>query len=186
LNLTKEQCVLLRQFVAVYTDGCASEFRLIRTMGGATLIYPNHDSITTEADDSDFDQLAIQELIHIRREGNHNMLVGKPTQRGIKIVESGNLDKAVSATMARAINSERGRVFIGHGASPVWKDLRHFLETRLQLLTDEFNREPAAGLTTKEVLERMLEEAGFAFLIMTGEDSTPDGSIRARETSCMK
>ena len=113
MNLTKEQRNLLQQLVAVYNDGCASEFRLIRTMGGATLIYSNHESISTDADDSDFDQLANEDLIHIRREGNYNMLVGKPTQLGIEIVGSGNLDKAVSTTMTRAINSERGRVFIG-------------------------------------------------------------------------
>jgi predicted nucleotide-binding protein len=180
LNLTIEQRKLLQQLVAVYNDGCASEFILTRTMAGATLIYPGHDSITTDASDSDFDQLAHERLIHTRR-NDHNMVVGKPTQLGIEIVASGNLDRAVSTTMARTINSERGRVSIGHGGSPVWKDLRDFLERRLGLLTDEFNREPTAGLTTKEVLERMLADASFAFLLMTGEDSTPDGKVRARE-----
>jgi predicted nucleotide-binding protein len=73
------------------------------------------------------------------------------------------------------------RLFIGHGRSSVWKDLRDFLTDRLNLPCDEFNRESTAGRSTKERLVEMLEAANFAFLVMTGEDEQGDGSARARE-----
>ena len=73
------------------------------------------------------------------------------------------------------------RVFIGHGRSMVWLELKDFMENRLHLPTDEFNRVPVAGVSNKERLSEMLDEASIAFLIMTGEDEQPDGKNRARE-----
>lgn len=73
-----------------------------------------------------------------------------------------------------------GTIFIGHGASPVWRDLKDFLHDRLGLPWDEFNREPTAGLSTKERLEAMLDSACFAFLLMTAEEESADGTKQAR------
>ncbi len=73
-----------------------------------------------------------------------------------------------------------GRVFIGHGRSNVWRDLKDFLQDRLKLEWDEFNREPAAGLATTERLQEMLDSASVAFLVMTGEDETAQGTMTAR------
>lgn len=72
-------------------------------------------------------------------------------------------------------------VFIGHGRSPVWKDLRDFVRERLRLPWDEFNRVPVAGVTNVARLSEMLEAAAIAFLILTAEDEQVDGSLRARE-----
>lgn len=74
-----------------------------------------------------------------------------------------------------------GTVFIGHGRSPVWRDLKDFIQDRLGLKPDEFNLGPAAGMTTKERLEEMLGSAIFAFLIMTAEDEHADNTKHARE-----
>jgi hypothetical protein len=74
-----------------------------------------------------------------------------------------------------------GKIFIGHGRSLVWRDLKDFLQDSLELTWDEFNRESAAGLSTKERLEAMLDEACFAFLVLTAEDDHHDGSKHARE-----
>lgn len=73
-----------------------------------------------------------------------------------------------------------GKVFIGHGGSPTWRDLKDFLQDRLGLAWEEFNREPTAGRSTKERLEDMLDEAVFAFLVMTAEDERADGTKHAR------
>jgi predicted nucleotide-binding protein len=73
------------------------------------------------------------------------------------------------------------KVFIGHGRSAAWKDLRDFLRDRLKLDWVEFNRDSIAGVSTKERLEEMLSESGFAFLVMTAEDEHEDGSQHARE-----
>lgn len=73
------------------------------------------------------------------------------------------------------------KIFIGHGRSLLWLHLQNFLQSRLGLIVDEFNVAPTAGITTKERLEEMLNEAAFAFLVMTAEDEQPDGTKRARE-----
>jgi hypothetical protein len=72
-------------------------------------------------------------------------------------------------------------VFIGHGRSLVWRELKDFLEDRLGLSVDEFNRVPVAGIPTSTRLSEMLDSAAFAFLIMTAEDEQTDGKMRARE-----
>ena len=59
--------------------------------------------------------------------------------------------------------------------------LTEFLADRLHLDWDEFNRESAAGIPTPLRLEQLLEDACFAFLVMTGEDEHPDGTKHARE-----
>jgi hypothetical protein len=74
-----------------------------------------------------------------------------------------------------------GRVFVGHGGSPAWKDLREFLENKLHIPHDEFNRISTAGMTNVERLEQMLRESGFAFIILTAEDEQKDGKVRARQ-----
>ena len=71
-------------------------------------------------------------------------------------------------------------VFIGHGHSQIWRELKDFIEDRLKLPVDEFNRVPVAGVTNIARLSEMLDAAVIAFLIMTGEDEQPDGKLRAR------
>ena len=80
------------------------------------------------------------------------------------------------------VNSKTGTtVFIGHGKSPFWRELKDFLVDRLHLTVNEFNSVPTAGVPTAERLTEMLDAAAFAFLIMTAEDEQPDGKVRARE-----
>jgi hypothetical protein len=73
------------------------------------------------------------------------------------------------------------RVFIGHGRSETWRVLKDFLSDKLRLPYEEFNRQSAAGYTTKERLEQMLNSSGFAFLVMTADDEHADGTRHARE-----
>jgi predicted nucleotide-binding protein len=72
------------------------------------------------------------------------------------------------------------KIFIGHGHSPVWLVLQNFLEKSLNLSVEEFNSVSVAGIPTATRLEQMLNTASFAFLVMTAEDETPDGKLRAR------
>ena len=76
---------------------------------------------------------------------------------------------------------EGGKIFIGHGRSPVWREIKDFVSERLELPWDEFNREATPGLTTSERLSQMLEQASFAFLVMTAEDEHVNATLHARE-----
>jgi predicted nucleotide-binding protein len=73
------------------------------------------------------------------------------------------------------------KIFIGHGHSQVWRELKDFLQDRLDLKYEEFNSESAAGTSTSERLEAMMGNAGFAFIVMTAEDERVDGSLHARD-----
>jgi predicted nucleotide-binding protein len=73
------------------------------------------------------------------------------------------------------------RVFIGHGRSLLWRELKDFLSDRLRLPWDEFNRVPVAGFTNIARLSEMLDNAGIAFVVLTAEDETTDGTERARQ-----
>jgi predicted nucleotide-binding protein len=72
------------------------------------------------------------------------------------------------------------RIFIGHGRSPLWRELKDFIADRLGLPWDEFNREPVAGVTTSDRIERMMSDAAFALLIMTAEEEHADSKVYAR------
>ena len=74
-----------------------------------------------------------------------------------------------------------GPVFVGHGQSPLWKDVKDFLADRLGVEYEEFNRESTAGISTKERLLEMLDRCCFAFLVMTAEDESSDGRFHARQ-----
>lgn len=106
---------------------------------------------------------------------------------GMQAGELANLIKQAVKYLQYTINMKgnsvaktHGTVFIGHGRSVAWRDLKDFLQERLGLQWDEFNREPAAGYATKERLEEMLDKAVFAFVVMTAEDEQADGKVQAR------
>ena len=71
-------------------------------------------------------------------------------------------------------------VFIGHGRSHVWRDLKDFIQDRLGLPWDEFNRVPVAGVTNITRLSQMMDDAAIAFLVLTGEDEQADAKIHPR------
>ncbi|NKM14177.1 hypothetical protein GFL85_24685 [Rhizobium laguerreae] len=71
-------------------------------------------------------------------------------------------------------------VFIGHGRSLLWRELKDFVADRLRLPWNEFNRIPVAGMTNIARLSEMLESAAIALIIMTAEDELIDGEMQAR------
>jgi len=114
----------------------------------------------------------------------HGFEAGIPSTLGmleglVKRLEEERLDFAPVQPEKRTAST--GSVFIGHGRSREWLALKDFVESRLQLPCVEFNTEPAAGVGTTERLSELLDQAVFAFLIMTAEDEQADGSKRARE-----
>lgn len=71
-------------------------------------------------------------------------------------------------------------VFIGHGRSPAWREVKDFVRERLGLPCDEFNRVPVAGMTSIARLSEMLDAAALALLVLTAEDERADGATQAR------
>jgi hypothetical protein len=52
-------------------------------------------------------------------------------------------------------------VFIGHGRSGLWRELKDFIQDRMRLPWDEFNRVPVAGITNVARLSEMLDAAAI-------------------------
>jgi len=110
-----------------------------------------------------------------------------PEQAGLLWVASRNgalgdfdvLDLKIKDDFKKVEHSPR--IFIGHGRSFVWRDLKDFLVDKLNLQYEEFNRESAVGIAISERLSSMLDSCCFAFLVLTAEDLHSDGTIHARE-----
>jgi predicted nucleotide-binding protein len=60
------------------------------------------------------------------------------------------------------------------------RELKDFIEGRLGLPWDEFNRVPVAGFANIARLSEMLGAAAVAFLVLTAEDELKDGVTQAR------
>jgi predicted nucleotide-binding protein len=72
-------------------------------------------------------------------------------------------------------------VFIGHGRSRLWARVKVYLEDELGLATVSYESESRVGESIVPILEKMLDQATFAVLILTAEDETAEGSKRARQ-----
>ena len=97
-----------------------------------------------------------------------------------KITRQAGLHLQRQRHQSRRVEVAGKNVFIGHGRSPIWRELKDFIQDRLGLPVDEFNRVPVAGITNIARLSEMMNAAAIAFLVMTGEDEQPDGNSRAR------
>lgn len=73
------------------------------------------------------------------------------------------------------------RVFIGHGRSDAWKDLKNHLTDIHHIEVEAYEVASRGGFTIREVLDTMLSSSTLAFLLMTAEDAQDDGGMRARQ-----
>jgi hypothetical protein len=73
------------------------------------------------------------------------------------------------------------RVFIGHGRSKAWEELKNHLQDKHGYRVEAFESGERAGRAVRDIREDMLNRSCLAFLVLTGEDETADGGIRARQ-----
>jgi predicted nucleotide-binding protein len=72
-------------------------------------------------------------------------------------------------------------IFIGHGRSPEWRDLKDHLHDAHGLTVEAYEIGSRAGHAIRDILEDMLEKSSFALLVMTGEDVDAKGDIHPRD-----
>jgi hypothetical protein len=72
-------------------------------------------------------------------------------------------------------------VFIGHGQDPQWRDLKDHLHEKHGYDVEAYEIGERAGHAVRDILEEMMDESSFALLVMTGEDETAGGALRARQ-----
>lgn len=73
------------------------------------------------------------------------------------------------------------KVFVGHGHSTQWRDLKDHLHDKHGLEVEAYETGARAGLTIRDVLDDLLTKSSFAALVLTGEDTDASGNIHARE-----
>lgn len=74
------------------------------------------------------------------------------------------------------------KIFIGHGRSHDWRDLKDALHDHHGYDVEAFETKPRAGYTIPDVIESMATGNALALLVLTPDDEQIDGSVRARES----
>jgi len=77
--------------------------------------------------------------------------------------------------------SMRPVVFIGHGRSSQWRDLKDHLQEKHGYRVEAYETGARAGHTIRDILEDMVRTSSFATLVLTAEDGQTDGQYRARQ-----
>ena len=113
------------------------------------------------------------------RDGGSNVVVGLESRNDIEGVF--NIFENNAEACSLPVEPKPVRVFVGHGGDPQWRDLKDHLHDQHDLDVVAYEIGPRAGLSVKEVLEKMLTESSFALLVLTGEDEQTDGAIHARQ-----
>ncbi len=78
-------------------------------------------------------------------------------------------------------NEAKPVVFIGHGRSSQWRDLKDHLVDKHGVQVEAYETGARAGHSIRDILEDMSTKASFALLVMTAEDEQADGGFRARQ-----
>ena len=78
-------------------------------------------------------------------------------------------------------NQVRGKIFLGHGRSSLWRELHNHLRDMHYLDVEAYEVGARAGHAVRDILETMLQSSSMAFLVMTGEDETADEKYQARQ-----
>lgn len=80
-----------------------------------------------------------------------------------------------------AAEEDKVVVFIGHGRSAQWMQLRDHLQFKHHYAVECYEAGARAGHSIRDILESMINASSFALLVMTGEDEQADGALRARQ-----
>jgi len=85
-------------------------------------------------------------------------------------------------SIEEVLMEDRQHVFVSHGQNELLKlKLKDFLTNRLGRRVVVLSELPSHGLTVVEKLERASQQCSCAIILMTRDDETKDGGLRARQ-----
>lgn len=90
-------------------------------------------------------------------------------------------DTKAQPLQLKPAEQHRPVVFIGHGHSSAWRDLKDHLQDLHNYQVQAYETGACTGRTIKEILEELMASSTFAILVHTGEDETADKRLRARQ-----
>jgi predicted nucleotide-binding protein len=89
-------------------------------------------------------------------------------------------EAAVAQSVRPAKPLPQPRVFVGHGRSAAWRDLKDHLHEKHGFDVEAYEIGARAGHTIRDILTDMLVRSSFAVLVMTPEDETTSGELNPR------
>ncbi len=96
-------------------------------------------------------------------------------RRAEEIIFSAPLEQEVASELVQA------KVFLGHGRSSQWQNLRSHLHDLHHVDVRAYETGARGGHTIRDILTDELNLANFAIIVMTAEDDQADGQVRARQ-----
>jgi predicted nucleotide-binding protein len=90
-------------------------------------------------------------------------------------------EDSVIASKLPEPKKEQPPIFIGHGHSNLWRDLKDHLHEKHRYPVQAYEIGARAGHTIRDILESMMNESSFAILVMTAEDRDEDGKFHPRD-----
>lgn len=116
-----------------------------------------------------------------RRDGSlkalRDDLFAHPEHYESKLASAGQSKSAFS----KPISAKQAKVFLGHGRNRLWGIVHMYLKDELHLDVEAWETESRAGQHSIEVLNKALDSSAVAVIVVTGEDATADGGVRARQ-----
>ena len=136
-----------------------------------------------DPDEATFSKI-IQQTIYTVHFHNSNTDVtvdgtNRSTIESVFSIFEDDLGIATKIENTRSVDSQR--IFIGHGRSPQWRELKDHLTDKHGYKIVAYEVGARAGHTIRDILDEMLHESSLAFLVLTGEDSDENGNLHARE-----
>ena len=127
--------------------------------------------------------LTSQLRLQAGKEGRVTVTVGAPNRGDIESVFDVFERHAASSRLpvAKKPRPDPPTIFIGHGGNPQWRDLKDHLHEKHAYPVEAYEIGARAGHAIRDILNEMLSKSSFAILLMTGEDQTSDGGMRARQ-----
>ncbi|MBO9587961.1 nucleotide-binding protein [Devosia sp.] len=77
--------------------------------------------------------------------------------------------------------AENFSIFVGHGRSPQWRDLKDHLSDQHHFDVVAYETGARAGHSIRDILGEMVDNTSFALLVMTAEDASETREGRARQ-----
>lgn len=102
-------------------------------------------------------------------------------ERVMRVFNLAEPDSKVAPPTVPAVPMPPVVVFIGHGRSNDWRDIKDHLKDLHQYSIEAYEVGARSGHSIRDVLGGMLDASSFALLVMTGEDETNTGDPRARQ-----
>jgi predicted nucleotide-binding protein len=108
--------------------------------------------------------------------------VNAPERRDIESV-FGVFEKHLPESKLPPVKKKKNlpKIFIGHGNSEQWKELKDHLHEKQNYDVEAYEVGSRAGHEIRDVLQSMLDKSSFAILVMTGENKGAKGKFYARD-----